>query len=282
MYPMLCNVANHLELFLDNRQVTRNCRGSKIQWTDLDENQVDYDFVLELEGRPSEIGIPVAFFESFWRRGARHSKDKARDDTNKLLPMRDTFPTARYLAIAACGEFTAPAREYVRNRNVDLFFVPKSHVISAFSKNGLQMDYVDSLSEAEKGKIADRLVEDFGEDRKIAVAEDLIQFVGRPTFEAFESRVMGALSALPQEIRFIRNEHGLPVCFTDTTAADEFLQSPNFTAGAVTESYRYEVTYSDGFEFSREVADLAGLRDLHSSLRRMVEHVKRISPSSHR
>lgn len=278
VYPMLLKIADHLDLYLDNRKVSRSCRGDKIQWSDADNNIVDYDFVLELGGSAGKVGIPVAFFESFWRRGARHSKDKARDDTNKLLPMRDTYPTARYLAIAACGEFTLPAREYVRNRNVDLFFVPKAHIVAAFLRHGLQMDYIDSLSEAEKGLIADKLVRDFDDVAKEAVAADLIAIAGRPTFDAFEAKVVGALSALPQEIRFVRSHHGTPVCFQDTVAAEEFLRSPKFTEERGFESYRYEVTYSDGFEFSRDVADLDGLRELHASLRKMVEHVKRVLP----
>ena len=106
--------------------------------------------MLELGGSASKKGVPVAFLESFWRRGARHSKDKARDDTNKLLPMRDTYPTARFLAIAACGEFTEPARDYVRTRNVELFFVSKDRIVEAFQSIGAEIDYPDSLPESQK------------------------------------------------------------------------------------------------------------------------------------
>lgn len=275
VYPMLLKIADHLGLYLDNRKVSRSCRGNKIQWADADNNIVDYDFVLELDGSERSVGIPVAFFESFWRRGARHSKDKSRDDTNKLLPMRDSYPTARYLAIAACGEFTQPAREYVRNRSVDLFFVPKSHIIEAFAQSGLQVDYPDSLPETEKGLIADRLVNDFDHAAKIAVASNLIELAGRPAFETFEAKVVGALSALPQEIRFIRSHHGAPICFTDPEAAKEFLVSPSFSEEMGSESYTYEVTYSDGFEFSRVVSTIDELRTLHASLNRMVQHVKK-------
>ena len=128
IYPLLKEVAAELGLYLDNRVVNRTCRADKVQWADVESNFVDYDFVLELGGNASTRGIPVAFLESFWRRGARHSKDKARDDTNKLLSMRETYPTARFLAIAACGEFTEPARDYVRSRNVELLFISKKSV----------------------------------------------------------------------------------------------------------------------------------------------------------
>jgi hypothetical protein len=104
--PLLTQAAQELRLFLDNRFIERSARGDRILWKDIDGNEADYDFVLELGGTNNETGIPVGFVESFWRRGARHSKDKARDDSGKLMPMRDTYPTARFLGIVAAGAFT--------------------------------------------------------------------------------------------------------------------------------------------------------------------------------
>jgi len=100
------SVAEDLGLYLDHRFKERSCRGGKILWDDLEGNSVDYDFVIELGGNDSMHGVPIAFFETFWRRGARHSKDKARDDSGKLLPMRGTYPTARVLGIVSAGDFT--------------------------------------------------------------------------------------------------------------------------------------------------------------------------------
>ena len=72
--PLLRQVAEAMELYLDNRFVSRALRGNeKVIWPDMDGNTVDYDFVLELGGSDEERGIPVAFVECFWRRGARHS-----------------------------------------------------------------------------------------------------------------------------------------------------------------------------------------------------------------
>jgi hypothetical protein len=115
--PLLSQIVRELSLFLDNRFIPRSGResGDKILWPDEDGNKVDYDVVMELGGTENGRGTPVAFIEVFWRRGARHSKDKSRDDSGKLMPMRDTYPTARYLGIAACGDFTMPARELIRS-----------------------------------------------------------------------------------------------------------------------------------------------------------------------
>ncbi|MCA9155664.1 MAG: hypothetical protein KDA38_12785, partial [Planctomycetales bacterium] len=113
VYPLLGEVAAKLELFLDCRFKRRPARGERLVWPDLEGNRVDYDFVLEIDGSPTKLGVPIAFIESFWRRGARHSKDKARDDSGKLIPMRETYPTTRFLGIVAGGDFTTPARELV-------------------------------------------------------------------------------------------------------------------------------------------------------------------------
>src|SRR5579872_2832310 len=145
--PLLQRVADHLNLYLDHRFRTRKSRnGEKIIWTDVEGNGVDYDFVMELDGTDKKSGIPVAFLECFWRRGARHSKDKARDDTGKLLPMRDVHPTARFLGIVAGGDFTAPGRALVQNRQIDLFYIPKAKIVAAFQGHGQQIDYPDRLS----------------------------------------------------------------------------------------------------------------------------------------
>lgn len=148
--PMLDEVAGRLKLYLDHRFRSRPARGDKLIWRDEEGNAVDYDFVLELNGTEASLGIPVAFLESFWRRGKRHSKDKARDDSGKLMPMRDVYPTARFLGIIAGGDFTAPARELIRSRGIDLFYVPKDKIVATFDALGLRMDYPDRSTEEVK------------------------------------------------------------------------------------------------------------------------------------
>lgn len=202
--PLLLKVANHLNLYLDQRFRTRSCRTTdKILWKDEDGNAVDYDFVMELDGTDTEFGIPVAFFECFWRRGARHSKDKARDDSGKLLPMREVYPTARFLGIVAGGDFTAPARTLVQSRKIDLFYVPKGKIVSAFGKHSLQIDYPDRLAEEQKAVLADAFEKGLTDAVKREVADTLRELVGEVSLNSYVDRVRAALGALPQEIRFV-------------------------------------------------------------------------------
>ena len=276
--PLLNEIAKELDLYLDHRFRERNSReGSKIIWEDENGNKVDYDFVLELNGSDNKEGIPVGFVEVFWRRGARHSKDKARDDSGKLMPMRQTYPTARYLGVAACGSLTEPAREYIKLRDIDLFYVPKSKIIEAFSKNELTIDYPDKLSEEEKAKLAEEFGNGFDNKMKKNVSDTLKKVIGKATIQSYKSKISSSLSALPQEIRFQEANKSEYQSFESIKKATEFLKDPEFEYKEGDESYIYEITYSDGYEFSREVDSLTKLRELHTELVKLINHMEKIS-----
>ena len=278
IFPLLSEVAAELNLFLDNRIVERDCRQGKIQWSDSEGNFVDYDYVLEIGGTKEGKGIPVAFIESFWRRGARHSKDKARDDTNKLLPMRDNYPTARFLAIAACGEFTEPAREYVRSRNVELFFISKEKIINAFQAHGLEIDYPDSYPEDEKNKLVRDLESRFTPAAQLAIAKSLRSVAGEGAFNSFKQRIIGSLTAMPQEIKIYMLKKSAPVVFNSIVDAETFLkeQSPSFPLSSGIEEFEYEVVFSDGTEFGRSLSSLEKVRQVNVELTLLVKHIQSV------
>jgi hypothetical protein len=185
---------------------------------------------MELDGADSKKGIPVAFFECFWRRGARHSKDKARDDSGKLMPMRDVHPTARFLGIVAGGDFTAPARTLVLSRGIDLFYVPKAKIVSAFEKCGLQIDYPDKHAEKKKARLTDAFERGLTEEIKKQAATELRVLVGETSINTYVDRVRASLGALPQELRFISQRQSKPVVFESIAAASAFLKDPGSTS----------------------------------------------------
>ena len=272
--PLLQRVADHLDLFLDHRFRARKSRaGEKIIWKDIDGNSVDYDFVMELGGTEKRSGIPVAFFECFWRRGKRHSKDKARDDTGKLLPMRDVHPTARFLGIIAGGDFTAPARALVQNRQIDLFYVPKSKIVSAFERHGLEIDYPDVLPEPQKAKLADAFDHALTPRTKKQAAATLRRLVGEVSLDTYVDRVRAALGALPQEIRFVAQRQSRPVVFETILEATAFLESPRFDWSEETANFVYEITYTDGTEFERTLATIDEVKALHLQIERLATHI---------
>lgn len=274
--PLLQKVGKSLNLFVDSRFINRSAREGKILWDDLDGNFVDYDYVLELGGSDKMLGIPVAFIECFWRRGSRHSKDKARDDSGKLIPMRETYPTARFLGIVSAGDFTKPARELVRSREIDLFYVPKDKIVSAFELCDLIMDYPDKLPEDEKADIVEIFNNKFVANKKKAVQQALINLIGKATIESYVDRVRATLSALPQEIRFVLRHDSMPISFETVADATEFLKSPAFNMSSPIESYLYQVTYSDGSEFEKSASDLEELKKLHEQIVILTEHMNNL------
>jgi hypothetical protein len=273
VFPLLKDVAERLHLFLDCRFQNRSVRGEKILWADEDGNLVDYDFVMELEGSDAETGSPVAFFECFWRRGSRHSKDKARDDSGKLAPMRQVHPTARFLGIIASGDFTLPARQLILSRDIDLFYVPKDKIIAAFSATGMQMNYPDDAPENEKQPLAEEFEKHLTGKRKNQVADKLRMLLGKPAVNTYLDRVRAALGATPQEIRFLARHDSAPRVFETIPDATTFLKTPDFDFGNPTEKYVYQITYSDGAEFDRQVDSLENLRLLHEQTARLATHM---------
>jgi hypothetical protein len=279
--PLLKDVASTLNLYLDHRNAIRapSVRGSKLLWADEEANHVDYDFVMELGGSDQTRGVPVAFFECFWRRGSRHSKDKARDDSGKLMPMRTTYPTARFLGIVASGDFTRPAMELIESRRITLFYVPKVKIIETFLSFGMVMDYDDRAKEEVKAEIARAFGSALTLELRDKAARQLRSNLGVAAVQGYVASVRAALSAAPLEFRIFAQMRSVPVVFKSIALVSEFLanKEPAFEFGRNAEHYTYQVTYSDGTEFVRETLTIEELRTLHemiSALSAHMEHVR--------
>lgn len=263
---LLEEIANKLGLYLDHRFRKRSCRGEKILWQDLDGNEVDYDFVLELDGTDNIKGIPVAFFETFWRRGARHSKDKARDDSGKLLPMRATYPTARVLGIISAGDFTKPAQELVRSRCIDLFYVPKEQICKSWRDQGIEIDYHDNASEQIKQEIANKVVSALAITvTKENIATQLIENMGAAVFNSYIARIIASVSAIPIAYKITNIYVSSPVNFEKHKDAKDYLLCPSvYFNNSITRQVKYEAIYSDGEIFERNNLTAEKALELHN------------------
>lgn len=275
------SVAEDLGLYLDHRFKERSCRGGKILWNDLEGNSVDYDFVIELGGDDSAQGAPIAFFETFWRRGARHSKDKARDDSGKLLPMRDTYPTARVLGIVSAGDFTKPAQEYVQSRGIDLFFIPKDSIVKAWANSGIQIDYLDGAKEEEKASLVDKALQKLKEKNKEKeIANNLYEICGAEVFESYKERLKAFVSSIPVSYGLTSVYLGEKVQFSDHAQAkiylDEFDIDEKINSSKFKHKIIYEAVYSDGAMFEREDLDIDEALKLHEEVGRVAEYFKAI------
>ncbi|MDX5324998.1 MAG: hypothetical protein LPK80_01940 [Bacteroidota bacterium] len=277
-YPILEAVAKELNLYLDSRFKTRVCRGEKLIWEDVDGNKVDYDFVLELGGTDEKQGIPVAFFETFWRRGSRHSKDKARDDTGKLLPMKSTFPTTRVLGVVAAGDFTTPAKDLILSRGVDLFYVAKENVISAWKEHDLIIDYSDESSETEKKRITNAVVTALKKDPNLLknIAHTLGEIITPRSIESYKLRLIGRIGAIPQKYTVQVQSVSSPIEFRKYTEMDSFLKNgePKINSLKKKQFYNYQVEFTDGDEFVRENLNWDELKSMHENLKELIKKME--------
>lgn len=277
--PLLSRIAGQLNLFVDSRFAERSCRGEKILWKDDDGNAVDYDFVMEIGGAPDRLGTPVAFFETFWRRGSRHSKDKARDDSGKLLPMKNTYPAARVLCIVSAGDFTSPAREFVLSKGVELFYVPKIHILNAWQAHGVTVDYPDKSSEDMKRKLVEHAESIIAKNDNIFVdvADTLKTLVGKSQLAAFEKRIASRLGATPQEYKITVHQSSDPFSFYSHTAVYDFLGDTISLPELPHTNYSYEVVFGDGDAFWGEALSLEELKMRHAELKKLIIHMENIA-----
>lgn len=276
--PLLEKAAKELGLFLDCRFKKRECRGDKIIWADVDGNKVDYDFVMELGGTAKKHGIPVAFFETFWRRGARHSKDKARDDSGKLLPMKATYPTARVIGVISAGDFTAPAREYVLSRGIDLFYVEKQKILDAWSKHGMTIDYPDKTPETEKTKLSNKVILTLEKNPNLykEVAKTLSKLCNKKAIDSYIHRLVGKIGAVPQKYSIQLQSKTKPIDFDGYTEVDLFLTKPEPSIKDFEQKqyYGYVVDFSDGDEFRREGLSWLELKEIHENLKALISKIE--------
>src|SRR4051812_16570820 len=93
--PVLQEVADLHALYLDKKGIRPARRGKKLTWTDSLGNSHDLDYVLERGGTEDEIGVPVAFIETAWRRYTKHSRNKAQEIQGAILPLLVTHSEAK-------------------------------------------------------------------------------------------------------------------------------------------------------------------------------------------
>lgn len=276
---LLERVAKALGLYLDHRFKKRHCRNEKILWHDNEGNAVDYDFVLELFGSDHDKGIPVAFFETFWRRGARHSKDKARDDSGKLLPMRMTYPTVRILGILSAGDFTKPAQELVKSRSIDLFYIPKEQICQAWRSQGIEIDYPDNAVEEQKQQFVRHAINTITQNPTIkqSITQQLITSMGEVILQSYVQRIIAHVSSIPIAYRITHIYRGHTLEFFDHNRAARYMKEHSIEKeklSELTHQVGYEAIYNDGEIFERDKLLLTEALELHAMVGKVADYFK--------
>ncbi|MEG4172922.1 MULTISPECIES: hypothetical protein [unclassified Microcoleus] len=123
--PRLEEFANTKNYYLDWQRSRPARSGKKVTWEDKYGNKHDLDFVIEIDGTDDQLGTPVAFIESAWRRYTKHSKNKAQEIQGAILPIIELHHLlAPFFGAVLAGEFTKPALAQMRNNGFAIIYIP--------------------------------------------------------------------------------------------------------------------------------------------------------------
>jgi hypothetical protein len=130
-------------LYLDHQKRDRPARaGKKVAWTDQYGNTHDLDFVIERGGTDREIGRPVAFIESAWRRYTKHSRNKAQEIQGAILPLAEKYRWNNpFLGTVLAGVFTDGSLEQLRSLGFHVLYFPYESLVAAFASQGIDMAF---------------------------------------------------------------------------------------------------------------------------------------------
>jgi hypothetical protein len=151
--PLLVQVAQQHQLYLDKRGPRPTRKGKKVSWADKYGNVHDLDYVFERCGAPDRIGAPVAFIESAWRRYTKHSRNKAQEIQGAVLPLKEThYRSAPFLGVVLAGVFTQASIDQLRSLGFSILYFPYQEVIEAFKTVGIDASFTEATADSDFAK----------------------------------------------------------------------------------------------------------------------------------
>ena len=144
----LSKFARKHRLYLDTQGQRPARSGKKVSWVDSFGNAHSLDFVLERGGTKNEIGNPVAFIESAWRRYTKHSRNKAQEIQGAILPLVATHKNfAPFMGVMLAGEFTGAALTQLESLGFNILYFPYELILKGFEKFGIDASTEENTSE---------------------------------------------------------------------------------------------------------------------------------------
>ena len=148
--PMLQDFADAHDLYLDKKgkRGTRPGR-KKVTWEDGLGNTHDLDYVLERGGTDKEMGVPVAFIETAWRRYTKHSRNKAQEIQGAVLPLVTKYSEAKpFAGVVLAGVFTNGSLSQLESNGFAVLYVPYPTIIDVFADFGMDVDFDEGTPDA--------------------------------------------------------------------------------------------------------------------------------------
>ncbi|MCG6134061.1 MAG: site-specific DNA-methyltransferase [Nostoc sp. LLA-1] len=151
--PRLQQFVQAKNYYLDWQRSRPARSGKKVTWLDKYGNKHDLDFVIEVDGTDDELGRPVAFIESAWRRYTKHSKNKAQEIQGAILPIIELHHlSAPFYGVVLAGDFTKPALEQLKNNGFAVIFIPYKGVVEAFAEIAFDVAFDENTPDEEYTK----------------------------------------------------------------------------------------------------------------------------------
>ncbi len=141
--PQLEDFCRDQGLYLDHQKRDRSARsGKKVAWTDQYGNTHDLDFVIEREGTDQQVGRPVAFIESAWRRYTKHSRNKVQEIQGAILPLAEKYRWNNpFLGTVLAGVFTEGSLDQLRSLGFHVLYFPYDSIVVAFQSEGIDIAF---------------------------------------------------------------------------------------------------------------------------------------------
>ena len=256
--PLMRAVAAKHTLYLDQKGARAARTGKKISWVDLYGNTHDLDFVLERNGSDANIGSPVAFIETAWRRYTKHSRNKAQEIQGAILPLVMThLHHAPFLGVILAGDFTNAALTQLRSHGFRVLYLSYDAMTAAFASGGIDARFDEDTPDAECAmKVA--AWEALGKAGRNKIARKLLQSQ-RTQVNEFIRHLKEAITRQINRI-VILPLHGTPFTWDSVDAAIMFIEGYSETDASLKPVAKYEIQirYNNGDSIKGEFVDKAG------------------------
>ncbi len=249
--------ADEHALYLDTQGERAARSGRKVTWTDDLGNTHDLDHVLERGGTDEQLGIPVAFIETAWRRYTKHSRNKAQEIQGAVLPLLATWAHARpFAGVVLAGEWTPGSLNQLRSNGFSVLHIPYDAIVWAFRKWNIDVGYDETSTDDFLktqielwNELSEKQRDQIGETLRVKTSDQIQKFI-QDLADSILRRVE-SISVLPL--------HGMATEFTSIEAAIELIQHHKVSIG-MEPLVRFEVVirYDNG---DRVMADFGSSAD---------------------
>lgn len=146
--PFLREFAEKHSLYFDKKEFRVARSGTKLTWTDINNNKHDLDFVFEKDGTQENIGKPVAFIECAWRRYTKHSRNKAQEIQGAIMPLFEKYKRDNpFIGVVLAGVFTDNSLKQLQSLGFTILYFPYEMIVNAFRVMEIDVFFEENTTE---------------------------------------------------------------------------------------------------------------------------------------